>query len=187
MPPVAHLVGTLSSVMCNVVYQKDLAILSISHFIKKCKYDIMFSMIKIIAGGKKHAAWCLEAISEYEKRMRKPFEVRWEFLEEEKLARRLSEWPFSRGRELVICCDERGENISSVEFSRKLEGAFINGREVVILIGGAYGFSPEVREKADFCWSFSKLVFPHMIARLIVAEQIYRAQEICHGGKYHHE
>ena len=144
-------------------------------------------MIKIIAGGKKNAIWCAEAISEYEKRLRKPFDVTWEFVDEDKLARKLSDWPFARGRELVICCDERGENISSREFSRKLETAFLNNLEVVILIGGAYGFDDSVREKSDFVWSFSKLVFPHMIARLVVAEQIYRAQDIFNGGKYHHE
>ena len=105
---------------------------------------------------------------------------------EEKLEKYLAEWLFS-GREYVICCDERGENISSPEFSRILEKDFANGKEVVILIGGAYGFSDEVREKSDFVWSFSRLVFPHMIARLIVIEQIYRAQEILSGGKYHHE
>ena len=144
-------------------------------------------MIKIVAGGKKNADWTERAIAEYEKRLRKPFDVKWEFVEEDKLAKKLSDWPFSRGRELVICCDERGENISSPEFSKKLSNAFTNGRDVVILIGGAYGFSGEVRDKSDFVWSFSKLVFPHMIARLVVAEQIYRAQEISRGGKYHHE
>lgn len=144
-------------------------------------------MIKILAGGKKNVGWAEEAISEYEKRLRKPFDVKWEFKDEEKLMKRLSEWPFERGRELVICCDERGKNISSSEFSGKLEKAFFDGLDVVILIGGAYGFDNFVREKADFVWSFSKLVFPHMIARLMVAEQIYRAQEIFHGGKYHHE
>ena len=68
-----------------------------------------------------------------------------------------------------------------------LSKAFLNSKNVVILIGGAYGFSPEVREKANFVWSFSKLVFPHALARVIVAEQTYRAQEIFNGGKYHHE
>jgi len=87
----------------------------------------------------------------------------------------------------VICCDERGKNISSGEYSELLERAFVTGKEVVILIGGAYGFSEKVREKADFVWSFSKLVFPHMIARLIVTEQIYRASQIASGGPYHHE
>ena len=144
-------------------------------------------MIKIIAGGKKSVGWCVEACSEYEKRLRKPFDVTWEFMDEEKLARKLLDWPFQRGRDFVICCDERGDNISSREFSSKLEKAFVGGYDVIILIGGAYGFAPEVREKADFVWSFSKLVFPHMIARLIVMEQIYRAQDIFQGGKYHHE
>ena len=107
-------------------------------------------------------------------------------MEEEKLNRWLAEWPFS-GREFVICCDERGKNISSREYSEMLSRAFLDSREVVILIGGAYGFSEEVRNRADFLWSFSKLVFPHMIARVVVAEQIYRASQIAAGGPYHHE
>ncbi len=143
-------------------------------------------MIRIICGGKKSVSWCQEACEEYEKRLRKPFEISWEFLEEEKLARKLADWPFS-GREYVICCDERGLNISSDEFSQRLEKAFSSSREVVILIGGAYGFSDFARERADFIWSFSKLVFPHMIARLMVCEQIYRASQITAGGPYHHE
>ena len=143
-------------------------------------------MIRIIAGGKKSAAWCAEACAEYEKRLRKPYEVTWEFIDEDKLARKLADWPFT-GREYVICCDERGENISSGEYSRRLEKAFVTSKDVVILIGGAYGFDEEVRRRADFVWSFSKLVFPHMIARLIVMEQIYRAQEIALGKPYHHE
>lgn len=143
-------------------------------------------MIKIIAGGKKHADWAKEACAEYEKRLKKPFDISWNFMPEEKLDKHLADWPFS-GHEMVICCDERGENISSPEFADKLERAFANGKDVVILIGGAYGFSPEVREKSDFVWSFSKLVFPHMIARLVVTEQIYRASQIISGGPYHHE
>ena len=144
-------------------------------------------MIRVICGGKRNVGAYAELVAEYEKRLRKPYEVVWEFYDEEKLARKLTDWPFRRGTELVICCDERGENISSREYSRLLEKAFIDGREVVILIGGAYGFSEEVREKADFVWSSSKLVFPHQLFRVMVMEQIYRAQEIAHGGKYHHE
>ena len=143
-------------------------------------------MIKIIAGGKKNVGAFSDIISEYEKRLRKPFDVEWEFCDEEKLARKLADWPFS-GRDFVICCDERGQNISSPEYSEVLNKAFLNSREVVILIGGAYGFSDDVRQKADFVWSFSRLVFPHMIARLIVAEQIYRASQIAEGKPYHHE
>ena len=144
-------------------------------------------MIRIICGGKKNSGAELELISEYEKRLRKPYEVRWEFCEEEKLVRRLEEWPFDKISCFVICCDERGENISSDEYSSLLTQAFVSGREVVILIGGAYGFPEFVRERADFVWSFSRLVFPHIMARIIAVEQIYRASQIAMGGKYHHK
>ncbi len=143
-------------------------------------------MIKIIAGGKKNAGWVAEACAEYEKRLRKPFDIVWNFMPEEKLDKYLSEWPFT-GREFVVCCDERGENISSGEFSQRLDKVFSASREVVILIGGAYGFSDIVRERADFVWSFSKLVYPHGIARVVCTEQIYRASQILSGGPYHHE
>ena len=143
-------------------------------------------MIKIIAGGKKSAGWVLEAQQEYEKRLKKPFDIRWEIYEEEKLVKKLANWEF-KPQELVILADERGANISSVELSEKLVKAFNASREVVVIIGGAFGVSDEVRERADFVWSFSRLVFPHMLMRVMTVEQIYRAQEIAHGGKYHHE
>jgi ribosomal RNA large subunit methyltransferase H len=143
-------------------------------------------MIKIIAGGKKSAGWVLEAQQEYEKRLKKPFDIKWEIYEEEKLVKKLANWEF-KPQELVILADERGANISSVELSEKLVKAFNDSREVVVIIGGAFGVSEEVREKADFVWSFSRLVFPHMLMRVMMVEQIYRAQEIAHGGKYHHE
>lgn len=143
-------------------------------------------MIKIIAGGKKSAGWVLEAQREYEKRLKKPFDIKWEIYEEEKLVKKLANWEF-KPQELVILADERGANISSVELSEKLVRAFNASREVVVIIGGAFGVSEEVREKADFVWSFSRLVFPHMLMRVMMVEQIYRAQEIAHGGKYHHE
>lgn len=142
-------------------------------------------MIKIIAGGKKNSGWVAEACGEYEKRLKKPFNVVWSHYDEEKLAKFLEKWPFS-GRDFVVLLDERGENISSPELADKLERAFNSGREIVLIIGGAYGVSEEVRKRADFVWSYSKLVFPHMLARVMAIEQIYRAQEISRGGKYHH-
>lgn len=147
---------------------------------------IILVMIRIIAGGKKSAGWALEGITEYEKRLRKPFDIKWEIYDEEKLTAMLEKWPFD-GRDYVIICDERGKNISSPELAEKIEQNFIHGTNVVIIIGGAYGFSDEIRAKASFLWSFSRLVFPHMLFRLMVTEQIYRAQEIVSGGKYHHE
>ena len=143
-------------------------------------------MIKIIAGGRKHEDWVRMAVSEYEKRLKKPFDIKWELMEEEKLNRYLSDWNFT-GNDYVILLDERGDNISSPELSRKLETAFNSSKNVIMIIGGAFGVSEEVRRRSNFVWSFSKLVFPHQLMRVMLAEQIYRAQEIAHGGKYHHE
>ena len=58
---------------------------------------------------------------------------------------------------------------------------------IVFLIGGAYGVTEEIKAKAQFTWSLSELVFPHMLVRLILAEQIYRACSILSNEKYHHE
>lgn len=143
-------------------------------------------MIKIIAGGKKTSGWVAEACVEYEKRLKKPFDIKWEIYDEEKLAKKLADWDF-KSSEVVILADERGKNISSPELSDKLNKIFNSSCEAVIIIGGAFGVSEEVRNQADFVWSFSNLVFPHMLMRVMVTEQIYRAQEIAHGGKYHHE
>ena len=89
--------------------------------------------------------------------------------------------------DFVILLDERGKNISSPELAKMLLNGFVNSQNFVIIIGGAFGVSEELRKRANFVWSLSKLVFPHQIVRLILVEQIYRAQEISSGGKYHHE
>ena len=143
-------------------------------------------MIRVIAGGKKHQDWVNMAISEYEKRLKKPFNVEWQFFDEEKLLNNLEKWPFT-GQQFVILLDERGRNLSSPELSEIFSRQFINSKEVVIIIGGAFGVSEEIRKRADLVWSLSRLVFPHQLVRVILAEQVYRAQEINLGGKYHHE
>ncbi len=154
--------------------------------VKRTQIDYNIYMIKIIAGGKKHPNWLIEATSEYDKRLHKPWNMEWVFMEEEKLNSYLETWPFS-GNDYVIIADERGQNISSPEFAAKLDQAFLHSKNIIIIIGGAYGFSENIRNKANFLWSFSKLVFPHQIARLIVAEQIYRANQILNNTSYHHE
>ena len=143
-------------------------------------------MIKIIAGGKKSTGWVQDACYEYEKRLKKPFDIKWEIYDEEKLAKKLEAWDF-KPNEVIILADERGKNISSPELSDKLTKIFNSSSEAVIIIGGAFGVTEEVRNRADFVWSFSRLVFPHMLMRIMMTEQIYRAQEIANGGKYHHE
>lgn len=142
-------------------------------------------MLHIIAGGRKHLDWVNIAVSEYQKRLKKPFNIEWELIEEEKLNQYLAKWPFSR-QQYVILLDERGKNLSSPELSGILSQQFVNSKEVVIIIGGAFGVSEEIRQKSNLVWSLSRLVFPHQLVRAILTEQIYRAQEIWDGGKYHH-
>jgi 23S rRNA (pseudouridine1915-N3)-methyltransferase len=142
------------------------------------------NMIRVIAGGKKSNGWLVEACGEYEKRLRKPFNISWDFVDEEKLPERVARLDRDC---FVVLLDERGEILSSPELSQKINAPLTNGREVVFVLGGAFGhFSDEMKQRADFIWSFSRLVFPHQICRLMLTEQIYRAQEIALGHPYHH-
>ncbi|QIK64831.1 23S rRNA (pseudouridine(1915)-N(3))-methyltransferase RlmH [Leucobacter viscericola] len=147
----------------------------------------------MLAVGKKHESWVTEGIARYEKRLRKPFDVSWQLLphsaregdaarseESERILAKLDRGAF------VVLLDERGRNVDSPALAATLQGAFDAGRAVVVIIGGAYGAEDRVRDRADFVWSLSKLVFPHQLVRLILAEQLYRAQEISGGRPYHH-
>ena len=87
----------------------------------------------------------------------------------------------------LILLDERGKNLQSPDLASLLQQyADQSTKNLVFLIGGAYGVSDAVKKRADFCWSLSNLVFPHMLVRLILAEQLYRACTIMRNEKYHH-
>jgi 23S rRNA (pseudouridine1915-N3)-methyltransferase len=87
----------------------------------------------------------------------------------------------------LVLLDERGKNISSPELAQLIQQrANESKKQLVFLIGGAYGVDATVSKRADFTWSLSRLVFPHQIARLILAEQLYRACTILRNEKYHH-
>lgn len=88
----------------------------------------------------------------------------------------------------VILLDERGKEYRSLEFSAMLEEKLSRGgRDMVFVIGGAYGFSQKVYDRADGKISLSKMTFSHQIVRTIFAEQLYRAFTIMRGEPYHHE
>ncbi len=91
------------------------------------------------------------------------------------------------GDDLVLL-DERGKEMRSMEFADWLQIRLNRGtRRLVFLIGGPYGFSPQVREKANGSISLSKMTFSHQMIRLIFTEQLYRAFTILHHQPYHHE
>lgn len=141
-------------------------------------------MIRIIAGGKKNIGWVAEACGEYEKRLRKPFDLEWQFMDESKLQDVITSLDHSN---LLILLDEHGKIWNSPALSQKISEGLTSGKRVVFAIGGAYGFSEEAKKRADYIWSLSELVFPHQICRVLLAEQIYRSQEIYLGHPYHHE
>jgi 23S rRNA (pseudouridine1915-N3)-methyltransferase len=88
----------------------------------------------------------------------------------------------------VVLLDERGKEFSTSEFSKWMEKSFmISRKRIIFVIGGAWGFSDEVYERADFRISLSKMTFPHQLVRLLFLEQLYRIFTIIRGEPYHHE
>lgn len=149
--------------------------------------------VRILAVGKKHESWVAEGIDRYERRLKKPFDARWQLLPHsarEGDAARAEESGRILDRvgrdEFLILLDERGKNVDSPALARRIQGALDAAKMVTLVIGGAYGVDDRVRDRADFVWSLSALVFPHQLVRLVVAEQLYRAQEIAGGRPYHH-
>lgn len=154
---------------------------------------VLCMTVRILAVGKKHENWVSDGVARYERRLRKPFDVSWQLLphsardgdaarveESDRILAKTDRDAF------VVLLDERGAGVDSPALARTLQDAFDGGRSVTLVIGGAYGVDDRVRSRADFVWSLSKLVFPHQLVRLIVAEQLYRAQEIAGGRPYHH-
>jgi 23S rRNA (pseudouridine1915-N3)-methyltransferase len=149
--------------------------------------------IRILSVGKKHDQALSAAIDEYSVRTARIIKLDWEFvppsgLPEQQARLDESERLLQRVREdIVWLLDERGVQVDSPALSTKLTDLQMNGvKQLTIVIGGAYGVSKRMHERADFTWSLSKLVFPHQLVRLILAEQLYRATEIARGSGYHH-
>ena len=87
----------------------------------------------------------------------------------------------------LILLDEHGKEFRSVEFADYLQKRMSSGRDVVFVVGGPYGFSEAVYQRANGKISLSKLTFSHQMVRLFFVEQIYRAMTILRGEPYHHE
>lgn len=145
--------------------------------------------MKVLAIGKKHDRELKDAIEGYQQRLRAPFNVDWVLLpyssrqgaeaRQEESERLISH---IKAADFVILLDERGKQLTSPAFSETLS----NYGNIVIVIGGAYGVDDDLRRRADLTVSLSAMVFPHQLVRLILVEQIYRAQCIYQGHPYHH-
>lgn len=88
----------------------------------------------------------------------------------------------------IVLLDEKGKEFRSIEFAGWLQKKSLNpGKRIVFIIGGPWGFSDELLEKADLKMSLSRMTFSHQMVRLLFTEQLYRAFTIIKGEPYHHE
>ena len=88
----------------------------------------------------------------------------------------------------VVVLDEKGKDMKSEALAELVENRMVDSvRRMVFIIGGAYGVSDQIMSRANYVWKLSSLVFPHMLVRVILLEQLYRAMTILQGEKYHHE
>lgn len=94
--------------------------------------------------------------------------------------------PYFSEKSFIIALDERGENVSSMEFAQMLQTAEAQFyTEVIIVIGGSDGLAEEIREQSHKLIAFGRLTWPHQLVRLLLCEQIYRAQTIINNHPYH--
>lgn len=157
--------------------------------------------INIICIGKIKEKYFAEAIAEYSKRLKAFCKLSVIELAEEKIrdnnpnGAQIDEVLRAEGRRILskiqnsdyvaAMCIE-GKQLSSVQLSEKLDSIALSGKSTVdFVIGGSYGLSGEVKSRADFKLSMSKMTFTHTMARMILCEQVYRAFEISSNGKYH--
>ena len=154
--------------------------------------------IQFINIGKPHDEFLKKSIEDFTKRINSYFSAEWiilpsiknaaslptEILKENEGAALLSK---INKNDFIVLLDETGKQFSSIELSQFIQQkSDAATRNLCFIIGGAFGVSNAVKQRADFVWSLSKLVFPHMIVRLIVSEQLYRACTILRNEKYHH-
>ena len=88
-------------------------------------------------------------------------------------------------KDYVISLDIEGKQLSSMELAETIDKTFITNSNICFVIGGSYGLAVEVKNRANFSLSFSKLTFPHQLFRVILLEQIYRSFKIMNNETYH--
>ncbi len=154
--------------------------------------------LRILAVGTRMPAWVEAGVDEYARRLH----AHWKFeLLESPAGRRSASQPPGRAvaaegervlaalrpGECPIALDERGSAMTTRELAVRLAAGERDGRDVALLIGGPDGHAPAVRQRATEAWSLSKLTLPHGLARVLLAEQLYRAQSLLLHHPYHRD
>ena len=154
--------------------------------------------IQLWSIGKPHETFVKEGIELFTKRISNYYPAEWNIIPMPKNAG-IMEPPMLKIKEgeailnnlqkddYLVLLDENGKMNTSEQLASFVEQRTVEStKSLVFLIGGAYGVSEDVKKRANYSWSLSKLVFPHQLVRLILAEQIYRACSIIRNEKYHH-
>ena len=149
--------------------------------------------------GKAHDAYVKTGIETFTKRISSYFKVEWNIIPVPKNAGMMSEMDLKKKEgetilqwldkdDFLVALDENGKQMDSIALSDFLQQrANDRSKNIVFLIGGAFGLDSAVLKRANFKWSLSNLTFPHQLVRLILAEQLYRACTIMKNEKYHHK
>ncbi|HMT74149.1 MAG TPA: 23S rRNA (pseudouridine(1915)-N(3))-methyltransferase RlmH [Chitinophagaceae bacterium] len=149
--------------------------------------------------GKAHEPYVKAGVEDFTRRISRYYKVEWSLIPAPKNAGMLSEMDLKKKEgdiilewldkdDYLVVLDERGKQVSSEGLASFLQArANESTKQVIFLIGGAFGVSDEVMKRADYKWSLSQLVFPHQLVRIILAEQVYRACTILKNEKYHHK
>ena len=148
--------------------------------------------------GKSNEPYVTEGILLFNKRLAHYYPVEWNLLQPPKNSATLdaSTQKIKEGEQILqalqkddylVLLDERGKTYSSEQLAQFIQQrANESTKNLIFLIGGAFGVSDAVMKRANFTWSLSPLVFPHQLVRLILSEQVYRACTINRNEKYHH-
>ena len=148
--------------------------------------------------GKPHDAYVKMGIDTFTKRISNYFTVQWNIIPVPKNAGMLSAIDlkkreaetvlgFLKPDDYLVALDERGKEFTSEALAKFIQQrANESTRNIVFLVGGAFGLDEKLLNAAKMKWSLSQLTFPHQLVRLILAEQVYRACTILQNEKYHH-
>jgi 23S rRNA (pseudouridine1915-N3)-methyltransferase len=148
--------------------------------------------------GKAHEPYIKEGIEMFTKRISNYYPVQWNIIPMLKNTATLSEADLKlkegemitsllKKEDYLVVLEETGKQLNSEGLAAFLQQrGNESAKNIIFLIGGAYGVSDAVLQRANYKWSLSPLVFPHQLVRLILAEQVYRACTILRNEKYHH-
>jgi 23S rRNA (pseudouridine1915-N3)-methyltransferase len=148
--------------------------------------------------GKAHESYVRGGIEVFTKRISHYYPIEWKVFPSAKNASAVPEEQIKKleavsvlnalqAEDVLVALDERGKQWTSMELAEFIQREANAGKKnLIFLIGGAYGLHDTVLNKCSYKWSLSKLVFPHQLVRVILSEQVYRACTINRNEKYHH-